>query len=624
MRKLVFNKLAIQNFRSFQEDQVFRFPSAEGVYLLSGRNNLEPELGANAVGKSSLWDALVWVLYGKTARGLRGATVANWTNEDGLCSVALELAVQGVYVLVTRTANPNSLTVQTGEVAHPVITSQEQLNNLIGMEYTSFLHSILMGQFNQFFFDLSPTEKLELFTQAMDLQRWVNLSGLAKRVTAAAQAEHDEKQSRLVRVEGQLEALEAQITSLHDASTLFAQEKHNRKLDLERERGVLVDRLDKQNSVVAAANKANKTFQVKKAECEKKFIAVTTRFNETNLERRESEMESGFANVALKELNEWLSNLERNQDNECEGCGRPITGALVALQRENRQVELRDATNVCVGWNDHLRQLDEQLTKMGGERKDLEQELKRLDSSNVLSTLTEANRLRDKLETSLEAADRAMSALAKQENPHAKGIKAAKEAMAAATVQRKELTEQTRELATHISHVGFWAQGFKDLRLFLVERALLELEVLVNNSLIQLGLNGWTIKLDIERENKSGGVTKGFSVFITSPASRQPVAWESWCGGETQRLRIASSLAFSNLILTRMNIFTNLIVFDEPTQHLSEEGVADLLMFFNELSTSHSKQIWIVEHHSMTAGDFTDEVVVVKDETGSRFESKGG
>ena len=150
-----------------------------------------------------------------------------------------------------------------------------------------------------------------------------------------------------------------------------------------------------------------------------------------------------------------------------------------------------------------------------------------------------------------------------------------------------------------------------------MDTALLELEIEVNNVLVALGLVDWRIEFEIERENKSGGVTRGFTVNVFPAGGDEAIPWEAWSGGETQRLRIAGAVGMANLIQSRKGVRTNIEVWDEPTAHLGQEGIDSLLDFFADRSVKEGKQVWLVDHRSLDYGGFDRVVHIVKSVEGS-------
>jgi DNA repair exonuclease SbcCD ATPase subunit len=169
--------------------------------------------------------------------------------------------------------------------------------------------------------------------------------------------------------------------------------------------------------------------------------------------------------------------------------------------------------------------------------------------------------------------------------------------------------------------VSYWVGGFKRLRLFIVEETLRQLEIEVNNNLSSLGLTDWQVEFDVERENKSGGVTKGFVVFVRAPGHTEPVKFEAWSGGEIQRLRLAGDLGLANLIMERAGLVNTVEWFDEPSQHLSPTGVLDLAETLAQRAEDQGKRVFMVEHRALDFGGFAGVITAVKDEGGSRLET---
>ncbi len=205
-------------------------------------------------------------------------------------------------------------------------------------------------------------------------------------------------------------------------------------------------------------------------------------------------------------------------------------------------------------------------------------------------------------------------------NPHTEMLQQKRTQLKA---YKKIIAESTESLnqaeAEHIA-ISFWIKGFKQVRLFIIEQAFTVLEVEVNNSLAQLGMVDWQITFDIERENRAGGITKGFVVFVKGPSNPEPVRWESWSGGETQRLQLAGDLGLANLIMQQAGLSNTIEVFDEPSQHMSPEGLVDLANLLHERALNDGKRIWLVDHTAITNFSGFEAIIKVrKDKNGSRI-----
>jgi energy-coupling factor transporter ATP-binding protein EcfA2 len=58
-------------------------------------------------------------------------------------------------------------------------------------------------------------------------------------------------------------------------------------------------------------------------------------------------------------------------------------------------------------------------------------------------------------------------------------------------------------------------------------------------------------------------------------------------------------------------------VWDEPGQHLSARGCADMMAFFRERAATLGIEIWIVDHRSTASGDFDQQLVVTRTRSGT-------
>jgi DNA repair exonuclease SbcCD ATPase subunit len=174
------------------------------------------------------------------------------------------------------------------------------------------------------------------------------------------------------------------------------------------------------------------------------------------------------------------------------------------------------------------------------------------------------------------------------------------------------------EVEKEITTIEFWKDGFKRIRLYLMNKVLRALEVEVNSALSTLGMNDWHVTLPSETETKSGTVKFGVQIIVTSP--KKAAAWEAWSGGEEQRLRIGISLGLASLIQRASGSWWNLEVFDEPSIYLSEQGVGALLETLDYRAVAQKKPIWIVDHTALTHVAFKEAWTVVKGPEGSKIE----
>ena len=102
---ITFEKIRLCNFLSFGDSEILL--DVPGYTLVSGINNSADDFASsNGSGKSSIWEAISWVLTGETIRGCKNVT--NINGDDGAL-VELTFEVDGDEYIVTRTKDHSKL-----------------------------------------------------------------------------------------------------------------------------------------------------------------------------------------------------------------------------------------------------------------------------------------------------------------------------------------------------------------------------------------------------------------------------------------------------------------------------------------------------------------------------------
>ena len=109
-------------------------------------------IGSNGAGKSTVLDALTFVLYGKAFRKINKAQLINTTNEKN-CFVDIDFTVSGVQWRVERGIKPNIFKIYKDnellDQAHSAIDQQKWLEqNALKMNYKSFTQIVILGSSN--------------------------------------------------------------------------------------------------------------------------------------------------------------------------------------------------------------------------------------------------------------------------------------------------------------------------------------------------------------------------------------------------------------------------------------------------------------------------------------------
>jgi len=612
--------LRITNFRSFRKTQEFKFPEAPGLYFMQGLNEAEPQLEGNGAGKSTIWEALTWLVYGKTSRGLKAGDVGNWEAEKDSRVEFDFIDMWGLDYTLARNWKPNHWRL------YPTATPEEFVDldkaprnaflDALGLEFTPWLHAIVMAQNQPMFLDLKAEAKASLFSEVMGLDSWLDASAKASKLASAEDMEVRRLERREAELLGSLQTLEKRDYSAAHKEWLRARDK----------------RLDEINAEWASHENYSTTGEDLKAAEAAETRARQDLRTALNVEEerredcRQAERELGEIDRDLAKAEEAARHAENHlvavEENEaCSQCG----ARLSAKSREKHLAEAEATSAKAVA-------LESKLLDQYGEQKEKVKALQaalRLacDSTESLRRLLRkaedaaADARRNKLlETKqLDALEDEAERLEKAISPYA-------DLMAAGDRQEVDLKADLKATRRALDDARFqqsvyayWVRGFKEIRLQQISEALTELEIEVNSAVSALGLIDWELRFTVDRETAKGTLQRGFNVTVLSPHNERPVPWEAWSGGESQRLRLAANMGLADLIRARTGTTINLEVWDEPTQGLSPKGVADLLECLASRAKAEGRQIWIVDHRSYEFGGFAGTTTIVKAPSGSRI-----
>ena len=177
-----------------------------GLKYLSGQNLSNPELGPNGVGKSTLWDAVTYCLYGVSVRGLRASELVSW-GDIGAIFVETHWLIDNQPAVVTRLGSPNRLLMgNSAETVEP--TEQINIDRLIGLSRARFMQSVVYGQFAPLFIDLSGPERGALLDEVLDLGLWLKAAETASKRHTELSREVDEFGKQIAYIEGKIAGAE--------------------------------------------------------------------------------------------------------------------------------------------------------------------------------------------------------------------------------------------------------------------------------------------------------------------------------------------------------------------------------------------------------------------------------
>ena len=114
---------------------------------------------------------------------------------------------------------------------------------------------------------------------------------------------------------------------------------------------------------------------------------------------------------------------------------------------------------------------------------------------------------------------------------------------------------------------------------------------------------------------------RGLDVRIVSPQTPdRAVPFAAFSGGEAQRLRIVGALALGEVLLNRAGVEPTLEVLDEPSEHLSPQGVQDMVHYLADRAHQLGRVVVLVDQTIIESAKFAATLTVVRDYAGTRVE----
>lgn len=160
-------------FKSIEVVNFMRWSNLQFTFKNSGLILIE---GKNGRGKSSIFESIVWGLYGVTLRGLSAdEVVSSHTGKDCMVKVNLSVGTDDICIIRYRKhkefGNGVYLFINDkDERKWDNKSTQEQINSILNMNKSLFINSVLFGQgVTKLFVSLSDSEQKELIENILNI-----------------------------------------------------------------------------------------------------------------------------------------------------------------------------------------------------------------------------------------------------------------------------------------------------------------------------------------------------------------------------------------------------------------------------------------------------------------------
>jgi DNA repair exonuclease SbcCD ATPase subunit len=625
-------KLYIKNFLSIEEAELSL--DKRGLVLIEGRNKTNEAFHSNGSGKSSLvGDSISYGLYDITTKGLKADDVINNVTKKNT-AVILEGERAGNTYRIERyrkhTKHKNKvLLFINGEDVTEASTKKtnEEIEKIIGIDYNTFINSIMFSQGSGAgrFATATDKEKKEILENLVNLNMYATAQDVAKERVRAKQEEINENIRGAERLNWELsnvDMMEQQDQENYEKTRTMIQQEHQSM------ESTVAEMSEFTSSNLAPIEQVREEIEeLKQQQSEALGIDITedtNKINELYRDLQDKINEQSRLEGKKSDLVQKYKQLQ--EDTHCPVCGNELD----QKHRERERVSIREQLREIFIELQPLQGQIESLTADYNhahaeyeERKSTHDRLKNEYRSIVQNVQQKENQIRTyeqtlrDYKTKIENIESTLKKLNNVPQPRSrksdrdninKKIKAQKDGLLALEKDKTKLEDVVKVY----SNSGVKSHVLDLITPFLNKRA--------NRYLNMLSGSDIEITFSTQTRNKNGELSDKFDVQAVNNAGGS--TYQANSEGEKKRIDLAISLAIQDLVMSKTDLSTNFVVYDEVFDALDSVGSENVVTLLRErLGTVGS--IFVITHNEHLKPLFENVITVTKVKKGLSTVTEG-
>jgi len=570
--------LTVKNFLSVGNvTQGLRFDQ-HGLTLVLGNNlDLGGDGSRNGTGKTTIVNALSYVLYGNALTNIRKDNLINKTNTKNML-VTCEMEINGHNYKIERGRKPNVLRFivddqeidkgETEEQQGENKETQAEIERLLGMSHDMFKHICALNTYTEPFLSLKTNDQRDIIEQLLGITQLSEKAALLKELIKNTKDQSKEEEYRIKAVSDANTKIKNSIDDLERRSRLWQTKQ--------------TDELEK----LAAAIDELLNIDITQ-ELENHKALALWQANEKELKRHNKDLATHQS--AVKRITQQLADLASAQghalEHKCHACGQDVHDDKQASMLDDINNAIATLTEELDNESKALKKVEKQILDLG-----------KLGSAPKVkySNIDDAVNHKSTLETAQDQFERRALDI----DPYVEQIEHLK------TTALEEINFDTINALTKLQeHQEFLLKLLTSKDSFIRKRIIEQNLAYLNHRLAY-----YLEKLALPHEVK---FRSDLEVDITQLG--QEFDFDNLSRGERNRLILGLSWAFRD-VYESLNRPINLLFIDEMIDSgMDANGVDNSLGLLKKMARENRKNIFLISHRDELVGRVNNILQVVKE-----------
>lgn len=415
---MIFKSLEIQNFMAIRTAKIEL--DNQGLVLIKGDNQDNPNFQSNGAGKSTIIEAMVYALYGRTIRGLKGDDIVNNVAKANTKVVLDVIDDDGSEYRITRyrkhKENKNSVFLFcNGKDITPKSEADftKRIIDLLQTDFMTLTSSIVYSAESFKFTQATDAELKSAFDVMLDLKVYSDCQEEVKTELRELTSKRSSLDSKLRILDNKKSVLEESKQNVEELSEKFdsdnldkiesikekIEEIEDEKVDTEESVEELKSQLDElQSEIMELKKKCNNKSSsetedaisqirdcIDESEDDKSKVKLKIRKIASSIEQCEDDIDSNETKKSkniknIDKMKKTLNELEETVGTPCPTCGKPLDESHIQSAVEECNSQIDKSNSVINDCDKSISELSKKIDEYREDKQELEEEVDDIDT----------------------------------------------------------------------------------------------------------------------------------------------------------------------------------------------------------------------------------------------------